>query len=149
MDGRIPSLCPACDGMVINPLSRTLAPLAVGIALLAMAALVAPYSRAFALVCTPLGLAAMTLGRSVWARPTASTPVPAPCKECGREDVGYINPGDSVCAVCTERLELKRVFAEQAELERQPGYRITDSVAREKARLQKGMRQLERPNGEL
>ena len=82
------------------------------------------------------------LGHLLWAQPVAFNPAPKFCGECKREDVGYLQPGDLVCANCTERLERDRVLTEQRALEAQPGYRISEATAKEKARL---LNRVERP----
>jgi hypothetical protein len=106
--------CWECDGMVVNSWPRIRIPTVAGFAIFSTMWLWAPrpVPALFALPIGTLAIVTMTLGRALIARPIAIVPKPHLCQSCGRDDVGYFNPGDDICAECTEGPErLREIYA--------------------------------------
>ena len=114
---------------------------------------VVKFFRSAGIVLIPVsalvGFVVAYVGSVRWAKPYAIVGTPKYCEVCNRDDVGYAEPGDSVCADCKERVEYDRIMAEQRRLESKPGYVRPAAVEREIARLSKWDRRHRRPNEEL
>ena len=112
-----PWICPACDGWVITSPLRYWLPFVAGILVAAVptALVLRRFDAAwlkYGIWFFPLlGFLMVESGRALFARPTAWAFTSRPCAECKREDVGYYQYSNRVCADCTERLEQERIGA--------------------------------------
>jgi hypothetical protein len=153
LSARTPWICPNCDGLVSNTMFSALLP---AICFISGIAVTAALARAFEASSTIIVVVGAVLSGVVaqvaavlWVKPIPIIPDRRGCAACHRLDVGYLSPGDTVCAGCQERIEFEKVMAEQRELESRPGYRATEATRREVERLQRWDRRPERPNEEL
>jgi hypothetical protein len=111
LDSRYGMECPACEALLLNTGLHHYGGFAVGglCGAAAFAALVWLGLDLGVFGFLPLFVGLAFLGHIAFAKPTIYVPTPWLCAECGRDDVGYLSPGDTVCAECRDRLEHERV----------------------------------------